>query len=283
MSVLFGLANLQLGIARDLSVVGFAKVTRFEGTHENPNRLAIYLASALPLGFYAVKRADRIFTRSLAALGSFMVVLAVFASFSRAAVFPLVFVLIATMIREVKSRKVYAGIFLLIVAVILITPTYYWARVLSISALIEDLPSDWSIYMRMQSAKAAITVFLQHPLTGVGFNNYIVHSGSYLYTALMAHNAYLEILAGLGIFGFIAWICIFLSGVRGCLRGMKHRWEDDNAWMKDLSFYVLLSFISALINILFLSSGFGYFVWIPLAGGLVAGNMVRRHIDTRQT
>jgi len=283
MSVLFGLANLQLGIAKDLSVVGFAKVTRFEGTHENPNRLAIYLASALPLGFYAVKRAKRLVIRVSASVASFILVLAIFATFSRAAVFPMVFALVATMIREVKSRKVYFGIFLLIVVVILITPTYYWARVLSLGAVIQDLPNDWSIYMRMQAAKSAIALFLQYPLTGVGFENFIVRSGSYLYTALVAHNAYLEILVGIGIFGFIAWMCILLSCVRACLRGMRYRWDDGTVWMKDLSFYMLLSFVSALMNILFLSAGFGYFVWIPLAGGLVAGNLVRRQIDAQQT
>jgi O-antigen ligase len=281
MTVLFGLVNLQFGLARDLTVTGYGQINRFAGTHINPNTLAIYLASALPLSFYVVKRVHRPPVRVLAALGSFAIILAILASYSRAAVFPLVFTLIATMIREVKSKNVYLGIVLLLFVVILITPPYYWERVLTIGAVIEDLSSDWSLYMRMEAAKAAIKLFMQNPLTGIGLNNVLARSASYLYIPLVAHNAYLEILAGLGVFGFIAWLCIFLSSIRGCLRGMKHRWDSSTIWMKDLSFYMLLSFISALMNALFLSEQFGYHIWLPLAGGLVAGEMVRRHAGTQ--
>jgi O-antigen ligase len=265
MTVLLGLANLQLGLVKDLSVVGFAKVTRFEGTQVNPNRMAIFLATALPLGFYAVKQAQRLYLRILYALGSFLLILAIFASFSRGALFPVV----------------YVGIFLLIVLVILITPTYYWARILSLGALVEDQPRDWSIYMRMQAAKSAINLFLQYPLTGVGLNNFYVRSGSDLYVQLVSHNAYLEILSGVGLFGFIAWGCMLLSGLRGCLMGMKHRWDQGTVWLESLSFYLLLSFLSSLLNILFISGEFAYFLWIPLAGCLAAGDMVRRHRDTQ--
>jgi O-antigen ligase len=283
MAVLFGLVNLKLGLAKDLSVVVFAKATRFEATHVNPNRLAIYLVSALPLGLYATKRAKRIHLRILLAVCSFASILAIFASFSRAAIFPLIFVLIATLVREVKSKKVYAGFFLLIMVVVLITPSFYWTRVLSIGELLQDLPSDWSIYMRLQAAKVAVNLISQHPLTGVGLSNFRANSGAYMYLPLVAHNSYLEILVGVGIFGFIAWFCIILSGVRGCLRGLRHRWDSSTTWMSSLSFYLLLSFISALMNGMFLTAEFGYFIWIPLAGGLVAGNMVRRHIDTQHT
>lgn len=283
MTVLFGVINLQFGLARDLTVTGWGQVTRFAGTHLNPNTLAIYLVSALPLGFYVVKRAHKLSVRILAALGSFALILAIFASYSRAAIFPLVFALIATMIREVKSKNVYVGIILLLIAVILVTPTFYWVRILTISALIEDLTSDWSLYMRMQAAKAAIKLFLESPLIGIGFNNVGARSGSYLYIALVAHNSYLEILAGLGLIGFTAYICMLLSGLRGFARGMKHHWKAGTIWMKDLSFYMMLSFVSALMNAMFLSEQFGYFIWFPLAGGLVAGNLVRKRIDTRQT
>ncbi|MFH1755907.1 MAG: O-antigen ligase family protein, partial [Candidatus Latescibacterota bacterium] len=133
-----------------------------------------------------------------------------------------------------------------------------------------------SIYTRLQAAKSAISLFLQYPLTGVGLNNFMARSGTDLYVQLVAHNSYLEILAGVGVFGFIAWMSIILSSVRGCCKGMRHRWDAKDDWLKSLSFYMLLSLISSLMNNMFISGEFAYFLWTPLAGGLVAGNLTRR-------
>ncbi|NIM20762.1 MAG: hypothetical protein GTO51_11140 [Candidatus Latescibacteria bacterium] len=281
--VLLGFANMKLGLGEDISVIGFAQMARFEGTQINPNILAMFLISAIPLGFYAVKRAYRIWHRVFFLVGILILVIATFATFSRSAVFALAFALLAPLFRELKSKRFYVGIALVFAASVFLTPKAYWIRLFSLGELARSRPGDWSILLRIRAAESAIHMFLQHPLTGVGLNNFIARSGTDLVVRIVAHNAYLEILSGVGLFGFLAYVGFCVSAVQNCLKGIRARWEARTAWMGDLSFYILISFIASLISCMFASTEFAYFVWFPLAGGLVAGNLVRRHVAQKES
>ncbi len=275
-SVILGLANLKLGLARDVTVVGPARIMRFEATHINPNIMAMYLVTAIPLGFYAVRRAHRISLRLLSILGIFLLAFAVFASFSRSAIFPLGFVVLAALFREVKSRKLYIGIFIAIFVALLMVPKFYWLRIGSVEELTSQITFDRSFVLRRKALEAAFHIFLQHPITGIGLNNFLARAGSELFVRIWVHNAYLEILVGVGVFGFLAFIGIFLVGIRNLCRAVRARWGAERWFMQSLSFYIAVSLISAMICMLFSSRTFAYFLWIPLAGGLVAGNVVKR-------
>ncbi len=281
LSVLYGLLNLKLGMARSISRVGFAQIMRFEGTHFTPNRLAMYLVSALPLGFYAVKCAPRISFRILSGLGVLLLILTTFATYSRAAIVSLAFILLATIFREVKSKKLYLGIAALITVGLLLTPSYYWIRISTLGDVFSSIPSDRSIYLRFKAAESAIQLISQHPFMGVGLNNYFVRSAAEFATRIVAHNAYLEIFVGVGMFGFIAYMGLFVSGMWECVRGMRARWEPQFARMGSLSYYILVSIIASMISGLFNSCEFAYFLWIPLIGGLVIGNAVGKTVPDR--
>ena len=280
LSVPLGVMNMMLGIATDITKVGYANLLRFEGTHINPNAFGMFLTSALPLGFYLIKRSSGWIPRLLTSLAVAIVVVAVLASFSRAAMFPLAFLLLASMFHEVRSRKIYLGIAALAFLGYLLTPVYYWERFSAITEIGESIQQDRSIYARVLAAKSALSLFAQHPLTGVGFHNFMARSSSILKGLIYVHNGYLELLVGVGIFGFLAWAGMIYAGLKGCMRSMRAPWTGEPVPMNSLSFYFLVALVSALISNLFDSSEFSYFLWVPLAGTLSAGNIVRRRIDT---
>ncbi len=281
MSVLLGAANMMMGIDTDITKVGYGNMLRFEGTHVNPNSLGMFLTSALPLGFYMIKRTSSLIPRSVSVLAVLILVLAVMASFSRAAMFPLAFLLLASMFQEVHSKKIYLGIAALAFISWLLTPAFYWERFSAISELGESIQRDRSIYARVLAAKSALSLIVQYPLTGVGFHNFMARSSSMLRGLIYIHNGFLELLVGVGIFGFLAWAGMFYAGLRDCYRCMRAQWSGGGpVQMNSLSFYFMVAIISALISNLFDSSEFGYFLWVPLAGGLAAGNILRRRIDT---
>jgi putative inorganic carbon (HCO3(-)) transporter len=192
------------------------------------------------------------------------------ATFSRQTIFPLAIVLLAVLFREAHSKWVYAVVAIAAVVGLLLVPEYYWYRVSSIGQLLEGTSDDFSLAIRFKAFKVAWHLFLEHPWTGVGLNNFIVRSAPELHVAIGAHNGYLEILTGVGIFGFIAFILMPVSAIRGFLRALKTPWPDDRRWMKDLSYYFLLSAIAVFVAIFFEQNQFYRVFWVPIAAGLVA-------------
>jgi len=273
-SVLLGVVNVKLGLIKDWMVLsGAFGWQRFGATHVSPNVAALYLVGGLPLGIYAVKRVRPILTKIFLAICVIALLVGLVATFSRQTIFPLSIVLLAVLFREAHSKWVYAVVVLAAVVGLLLVPEYYWYRVSSIGQLLEGDSDDFSLAIRFKAFKAAWHLFLQHPLTGVGLNNFIVRSGPELHVTIGAHNGYLEILSGVGIFGFIAFILMPVSAIRGFVKAFKTPWPEERRWMKDLSYYFLLSAIAVFVAIFFEQSQFYRVYWLPIAAGLVAGRL----------
>lgn len=276
-SVLLGVLNLKMGMVSNLNVIGGANLLRFSGTFEGPNTFALVLSSALPMGIYLARYRGGYFWKLLSTLGVITLIVATFISYTRAAIFPILFVIIAVIIKETKRSKFAFLLFVITgaVAVVLFVPKIYWNRILAMGNIEEMSVTDWSLHLRLTAAKVALKMFTEHPFTGVGLRNFIVRSGPDLYVRIVAHNSYLEILAGTGIFGFLSLMAIFWSGIRNCLRGIRRRCEDAmDVRLSNLSFYVIIAMISPLIGATFLSNPFSYSIWIPLAAGLVLGRIL---------
>jgi O-antigen ligase len=275
-TVILGLLNVKLGLVKDWAVlVGAVGWLRFGSTHINPNNAALYLVAGLPLGIYAVRRVRAPSLKVLLTVCCLGMVGAVIMTYSRQAVFPLAVVLVAVLLREAKSRWAYVGVGAGIVIAALLTPAYYWYRIFSIGYVFSDLNLDWSLALRLKALQVGWHLFLDHPFTGVGLNNFIVRSGSELVVRMGAHNGYLEILTGVGLFGFIAFLMMPAAAIRGFVGAIRAPWPERNAWMRDLSFYFLLSFIAVLIGVFFQHVHFYRIFWLPMAAGLVAWRLGR--------
>ncbi len=255
--------------------IGGVNIMRFTGAHENPNKAAAHMCSALPLGLFAARHCSHRLARIGASLGSIVLVVAIFATFSRSAVIPLTVILVATAIYEVRSRRSFFTVLTLVALGVLLAPRYYWDRVMTLPGALKTATLDWSVYTRMLALQTGWEMFLNHPLTGVGIGNFMGSSAYRLFVRIVVHNTYLEILVGTGIAGLLAFVAILVGGLRHAVAGARRQWRANPAWMRSLSFYVMLSALSIALSAGFATVAFRYVLWIPVAAGLVIGNLLR--------
>jgi O-antigen ligase len=275
LTVVLGAANIMLGIDAEVGAVDNPSNMRFKGTHGNANFAAASLTSAIPMGFYVVRSVKSNLARVLAVVGVLMLIVAVFATYSRQAIFALAFVAFAVWFKEVKNRKAYVAVLIVLLAGILVTPRYYWLRLWTITELLDSVQQDWSIYLRVLATERAWEMFKDNFFTGVGLRNFAVRSGDTLFLRMPAHNMYLEIACGLGVFGILAYLTMFYSGLRQFAAGMRERWREQDEWLRHLSYYLMVSLVSCMISGLFANIEFRHFPWIFVATGLVIANLRR--------
>jgi O-antigen ligase len=89
------------------------------------------------------------------------------------------------------------------------TPDDYWAWMSTIMTPTQEASAN----SRLVINKASARMFLDHPILGVGYRNYIFMAHLYLPEAYLtdghmraAHNSFFTVLCETGLFGFIAWI-----------------------------------------------------------------------------
>jgi len=254
-SVSLGAIELKLGITRNISVISGVNLLRFTGTFANPNDLAVFLVSAIPLGIYTAKRFSSPLLKVISILGILVLVLGTAASYSRAATLPIIFILLAASVREARSNKtaMAALIFICVAMIAVFIPTFYWERLFEISEFYGGTAADWSIALRIKAARVALGLIAGHPLVGVGLGNFIARSGTEFYARIVVHNVFLEILVGVGIFGFLSLMAVYWSCVRNCFKVLRSSMGNEHPMLGDLSFYVLISFTATMLAALFFS------------------------------
>lgn len=275
-TIVFGVINLKLGLYTTGNVIGGVEIYRFSGAHPNPNRAAAIICSAIPLGLFIARNVPGVWRRALAYAGVIALVIGVFSTFSRSAIFPFSVVALAVVAREIRSRGGLAAVAALLIVGILLTPQYYWDRLSALSDVrATGMFTDMSVAIRYDAMRTAWKLFLDHPLTGIGFYDFIYRRASDVVAVVVTHNTYLEILVGTGIFGFAAFMGSVVAGLRHAAYGTLRVWARENESMRALSFYVGLTGVSIMISAMFGSMPFIYAFWMPVACGLVLGNLIQ--------
>jgi O-antigen ligase len=137
-----------------------------------------------------------------------------------------------------------------------------------------------SLRGRTSENLAAVRMWGDHPLIGVGPDNFEVHYETYSQAigidqrpqARGAHNLYLESLAETGVFGAAAFLAVVWLAVSGAWRA-RARLEGPDALLGEGLAVALGAF---LICALTLHSAYARYEWIFLGLGLAAGHLVRR-------
>ena len=97
--------------------------------------------------------------------------------------------------------------------------------------------AEESIYSRIQDMINAYRLFIRHPLTGIGINQYEIYTGG---EGAYIHNTYLQILVEMGLFGLLAFLWINIV----CLR----EWYAVFKSSEDLNTkFIALGFINFLV------------------------------------
>jgi O-antigen ligase len=248
------------------------------------NAFGQVLATSAVLAFYLALVHVRSSARAVAAGLAVVCAVGVVYTQSRAALTALFVVAVAIgVLRGVRLRVLAAAACAAIAVGLLVLPQSLQQRVGALPDLLSSDPAaqqDTSLRGRTSENLAAFRMWADHPLLGVGPDNF---EGRYLaYSAAIgidprpqqrgAHNLYLESLAETGILGALAFFSVLALALTGAWRA-RSRLPGRDALLGEGLVVALGAF---LICALTLNSAYARYQWIFLGLGLAAGRLARR-------
>jgi O-antigen ligase len=250
----------------------------------NPNPFGQILATSAVLAFYLVRVQSRLSARALAAGISVACVVAAIYTQSRAALIALLVVAVAiAVLHGVRLRVLAVAICGVIALGPVVLPHSLDERVDALSdgtSATASFRDNNSLRGRTSENLAAVRMWADHPLLGVGPDNFEVHYQSYSAVigldpraeARGAHNLYLEAFAELGLVGGVAFLTMVWLSLSGAWRA-RSRLEGRDALLCEGLAVGLGAFLIAALT---LHSAYARYEWIFLGLGLAAGCLARR-------
>jgi O-antigen ligase len=263
------------------SVYGFVHPTavtsgfagRATGLNGDANAEATVLAAGLPLvvALMAVYR-DSARIRIAGAVGVFIMFAGLVDTLSREGLLSLAGVLVGAVVFGGRWRRQAAG--LLMIGVVA-TAGYFFV-IAPLSARQRVTSGDTS--GRSTIWTIAFRVFDDHPILGVGTDNFILVEHSYLNQAgsipsayyvvsapKVTHDMFLEALVDLGIPGLLTMIAVLGTLLAAVVRAARIFERIGDVQLELLSRAVLLAMVAVLVSDLFVSGEYGKYMWLLLA------------------
>jgi len=203
---------------KDVGVVGLRITGAVGGFFGNPNDLATSLNMLLPLAIALAlmsKGLKRVFYFACGAV----LIGGVIVTFSRGGFLGLLTVGGVLLWKAGRHNRVTTVMaFVLLFGVfVLAMPGGYAGRITSMFNIGED-PTG-SSQARRDLLDRAVNVAIHHPIVGIGMGNFHIYS----IREQVAHNAYLEIAAELGVAGLIAYLMFILAPLRSLRKIERER------------------------------------------------------------
>ena len=268
---------------------GFASILPAGHAHRsagplNPNPFGQVLATSAVLAFYLARIEQRLAGRAAAAVIAVACVAGVAYTQSRAALIALLVVAVAAgVLRGVRLRVLAIAVGGIIALGTFVLPASLQTRVGALYAAVSSnagTPQDPSLRGRESENLAGLRMWLDHPLIGVGPDNFEVHYQRYSEAIGTdprseqrgAHNLYLESLAETGLLGATAFFGVLWLALAGAWRA-RRRLRGDDALLAEGIVVALGAF---LVCALTLNSAYARYEWIFLGLGLAAGALAPR-------
>ncbi|HMB71234.1 MAG TPA: O-antigen ligase family protein, partial [bacterium] len=264
---------------------------RIGGPVNDPNHFAQLLIIVLPLSF-AMIWSERSRFGKVTAFGLTMVVLGgVMLTYSRGAFLVLMgLVGLVTALGYLRWRQVAVAALAVLALTAVVAPGYFdrmdtIRRVTKVNSESDDWKSgDHAMRGRLTEMFAAIHVFIDHPLVGVGPGQYTpYYSLEYmnkpgvafkqLDVERRAHTLYMELAAETGLLGLMAFLSI-AGVVLLRLWVLRRRWLHTRPEYAHLATGLALAILGYLGTGLFLSLAFQRYYWMLIALGGVAGQVL---------
>jgi putative inorganic carbon (HCO3(-)) transporter len=139
---------------------------------------------------------------------------------------------------------------------------------------------DASMRGRATENLAALKIFADHPLLGVGPGLTHLYTAKYgsdgglsrLQGTRQAHNMYLGVLSDLGIVGFVLFLSIFIVSIRRLLQ-IRSLYAATRPEYAGLAIGLVLAIVAFMASAVFLSSAYERFYWMMLALAGAASHM----------
>lgn len=193
---------------------------RLQGFYSNPNYLALAVVPIWSfLLAYVLYSSKNCLSRTGAVLALALSTIVLIGTYSRTSWIGIVCALLVALFYAKNRKAAVISAFILTLTGLAITFNLFELKDRILYTF--DLSGANSQFARLTVWKVAWQIFLDHPLFGVGFeNNSRLHPAYYVkigypneYIVLHAHNQFLDVLSGAGIFGFIGYLGTFGSGL----------------------------------------------------------------------
>jgi O-antigen ligase len=180
----------------------------WRGIFGNPNEVAYGLIILVPIGLVLAGRSGRLLKTAIwSILAVYMV--AIFLTFSRGGLIGL-FGVLGLMGWKHKSAVIRIGMAIALLGGFAVIGMF-WTRS---SGGFTDMKNDGSVRERMVTLQAGARMFLHNPLVGIGPGDssvaYALYAGKeancHCHDQLVVHNAYIQVLAELGLVGAIPFM-----------------------------------------------------------------------------
>jgi putative inorganic carbon (hco3(-)) transporter len=249
-------------------------IKRVSGSLGNPNNTAAVFCMLLPFSMLIFRRNKKIQSLSIAFLFIIVMIVAIFLSASRGALFNLVFItMLAVLLFNWRAK-------LIAITVLLISILFFfnffenyhgierYQQVVTNSGLLESR----AVKIRMEITAIGLMLFLENPILGIGSGNFKAETtnieteyNGYLFAGIAPHNMYTQILAELGIIGFIFFGWFYFTVFEYLYSGIHHSDHE----IKQMSMVLLFSFLSLLVSMMSSGSYLKPFLYIIAGFSLV--------------
>jgi len=221
-------------VAEYMNIVGETNGYRLSGPVGDPNFFAQVMVVLALLGVERLMNEKRLFWKIIAGMSAAASALTVVFTFSRGATVALgLSLVIFFWIYKLKPAQLIVLLLLGVVVMFYIPPSYY-QRVLSIADILPsngeiNIHKDRAIQGRASENLTAWAMISQHPLLGVGLNNFTYLYQDYTKSLGLApsansrspHNLYLEVAAETGVVGLTIFIVMVILAMRSILYARK--------------------------------------------------------------
>jgi hypothetical protein len=267
---------------------------RAQGPVDDPNRFAQITIVLLPVAMFLYRTARRQSTRLAAAVLGLLLLAGIGLTLSRGAFVTLVLMaIVMAHVRWVRPLRL-AVVAVAITAALSAVSPYLLSRIVSMTEVFTIFSGDRSrvaeadgaIRRRTTQMLAALYVFRDHPIIGVGpgqFSPFYVEEYSQdpgikfreVVGPRRAHSLYLEMAAELGIIGLSIFLFIVGLVVRR-LWQLRQRWSGRDPVRADLAAAFALSLAAYLSTGIFLHLAFQRYFWFLLALSVAAIRVIQR-------
>lgn len=264
------------GQFRDTTEVIESLESRQAGPLGEQNNFATVMLATAPMAWFLMKHATPARERLLALISLGLIVAGIVLSYSRAAgAILLVMIPIMAFLSSTRLVPILLGGLLAFGVVTAVAPQYMarLATLEEITQLFQDPSevSDRSLRGRASENLAAINMFLDHPIVGVGEANYPELYQQYAREIALdyraerrPHNLYLGIAAEGGILGLLATLAIFFA-VLADLAKVRLRYLKTNPAAATLASMMIVSLVGRMLMGLTLDLTYERYLWLLVA------------------
>ena len=264
-------------VYRISGISGDDEAPRPGGTFGDANYYGQALLVLLPVALYFALERKRQIERLAGATCSAILIAAVVFTYSRGDALALGGILVAALILKRPSPAVLLAGGVALIVLLPLLPANYVSRLTTIVSAFQGdtdtIYNEYSIRGRAGAIQAAIAMFLDHPITGVGRENYPLYQLQYLEGSSLAyksqgippHDLYLEIAAEHGLIGLAFFAGFFLGLGRALWEARRRFLAVADADGAALAAWLAIMVGGWLMSSLFLHGAYLYMLWLQVA------------------